>query len=115
MPNLILLRELPKHSALEVEERFPHPVHGAQVEVSSGWQRSPTQFTIHWRYGYETPQGESRRVDVEVRHWLTPVDRLMEEFGEAGFNVVGVYGGYAGEAFGGDSEQLIVVMERGEE
>jgi SAM-dependent methyltransferase len=111
MPNPLLLRALPRRSPLQFEERFPHPVHGAEVQVFSGWQRSPTWVRIDWQYRYTTPAGESISVPIAVRHWLTPIETLMEEFAGAGFRVLAVYGDYDGAALDQQSTQLIIIAQ----
>ena len=55
-----------------MDETFTHPVTGNPVQVSSGWQRTRSHFTVTWHYDHLLPDGEVERLTVQSRHDLIP-------------------------------------------
>ncbi len=111
LPNPALLKRLPKESAAEVEEVFSHPVDGEPVQVSSGWKRTRDTFTLEWHYDHLLPDGHVERTTACVCHHLEKIDRYLEEFNQAGFNDIKIFGDFDESPYDKSSPNLIIVAE----
>ncbi len=96
MPNPEFLRDLPASSEADVDETFIHPVTGNPVQVSSGWQRTHSQFTVTWHYDHLLPDGQVERLTVQSRHELIPAEAYLDELRQAGFSIRAVCGEFDG-------------------
>jgi SAM-dependent methyltransferase len=108
IPNPALLAQLPRRSAMEWEDVFPHPADGEPVEVSSGWQRSEQAITFTWHYDHLLPDGRSERASVQATHTLQPADTYAAEMTAAGLQIVAQYGDYDHSPHESDSPYLIL-------
>ena len=112
VPNPVMLEELPQRSEEEVEESFPHPITGNQVQVLSSWQRTKTQFIVTWSYDHLQPDGRIERISGEARHWLTPAETYVYEIDAAGFEIHGIYGDFEGKEYDPEDDDLIIVCRK---
>ena len=94
LPNPTLLRRLARRSQPEYEESFAHPLDGEPVQVSSGWERSGSEFTVSWHYDHLLPDGRVERLTAQARHQLTPLTVYRQELLEAGLEVVEQFGDF---------------------
>jgi len=109
VPNPNLLARLPRHSAAEMEEIFPHPVDGEPVQVSSAWERSEQFFSVSWYYDHLLPDGKVERMQAVVRHHLLPTSAYLEMLNSAGFRSIKQYGDFTKAPFRKKSPQLIII------
>jgi SAM-dependent methyltransferase len=109
MPNPPMLLELPARSALQVEEIFAHPGDGEPVQVSSGWRRTHREFILDWRYDHLLPDGSVERCSVSIHHRLTPVQTLLQEFHQAGFDRIELLGDFEFAAYTPEADDLIII------
>ena len=109
VPNPALLRRLPRRSAAEVEESFPHPLDGEPVQVSSGWERSKQSLTIHWYYDHLLPDGGVERVSMQASHALIPEENYQSELEGAGLRLVERYGDFDRSPYSPDAPSLILL------
>jgi SAM-dependent methyltransferase len=112
LPNLALLRRLPRRVEPEIEEIFPHPIDGEPVQVSSTWQRSAGFFTTFWHYDHLLPDGRVDRFSAQVSHQLLSVDETVGEFRQAGLTIETVYGDFDQSPYTQDAPQLIILANR---
>jgi SAM-dependent methyltransferase len=96
IPNPDFLRDLPASSEADVDESFTHPVTGNPVQVSSGWQRTRSLFTVTWHYDHLLPDGEVERLTIQSRHDLLPAGAYLDELRQAGLHLRAVYGEFDG-------------------
>lgn len=109
LPNPALLRDLPARSAPQVEEAFPHPLDGEPVQVSSGWRRTRSAFTLTWYYDHLLPDGAVERLSAQVQHSLAPAQTYLDELKAAGFSQIRLLGDYDGTDFNPDAPNMIFV------
>jgi SAM-dependent methyltransferase len=112
LPNPALLARLPRWSAPEIEETFPHPIDGEPVQVSSGWKRSGRHFTVQWNYDHLLPDGQVERISVSATHYLEIEQTYQKELSAAGLHIIARYGDYDGSTYTKDSDQLILLATR---
>jgi hypothetical protein len=112
LPNPTLLKHLPRRSALEIEETFPHPKDGEPVQVSSGWERSERQFTVYWYYDHLLPDGKVERISASAAHHLERTATYQEEISAAGLRVFDRFGDYDESTYKEYSPQLILLACR---
>ena len=108
MPNPALLADLPAEGVPVVEEVFPHPHGGFEVQVSSAWQRTEDQVTISWRYDCLLEDGSVRHTTMDQVHHIIPVSTLKREFTESGLKLAETFGDYDGSPFTPDSPYCII-------
>lgn len=111
LPNPNILKQMSRKSEAEVEEVFPHPLDGEPVQVSSGWERIRDIFTIEWQYDHLLPDGHVERTTARVCHFIENYDRYVEEFHQAGFNDVNLFGDFDESPYDEDSPNLIMVAQ----
>ncbi len=111
LPNAQALKRLPKESDAEVEDIFAHPVDGEPVQVSSAWKRTPDFFLLEWHYDHLLPDGRVERTTARVSHSLESVDVFIQEFRQAGFDDIDVFGDFDESPYDDDSPNLILVAE----
>ena len=109
LPNPRMLREIPAYSEPEIEEVFPHPLDGEPVQVSSSWRRTTHHLIIDWHYDHLLPDGAVQRSSARVTHQLVPAETYLEEFRQAGFTSLTVFGDFDRSAFTNDSPFLIIL------
>jgi SAM-dependent methyltransferase len=109
LPNPHLLKRLPKESAAEVEEVFPHPMDGEPVQVSNAWKRTSELFSLEWHYDHLLPDGQVERTTAKVNHYLEDIHRYLEEFHQAGFANIEILGDFDGSPYDKNSPNLIMV------
>jgi SAM-dependent methyltransferase len=109
MPNPHMLKRLPKESAAEVEEVFPHPTDGEPVQVSSAWKQTTDTFTLEWHYDHLLPDGHVERTTACVCHLLEKIDRYLEEFRQAGFDDIKIFGDFDESPYDESSPNLIIM------
>jgi len=112
LPNPTLLMRLPSHSSPEVEEIFPHPLDGEPVQVSSGWKRSGRSFLLSWHYDHLLPDGRVERLSAQVRHVLASTQTYLDEFAQAGLQVIETYGDFDRSVYVPESPSLIIIAAR---
>jgi SAM-dependent methyltransferase len=112
LPNPALLARLPAHSNSEVEEVFPHPLDGEPVQVSSGWERTATLLNIQWHYDHLQPDGHVRRLSVQSKHNLVSAWSYLDEFRDAGLEVVNTYGDFDHSPYHDDAPYLIITATK---
>lgn len=113
LPNPALLARLPRRSAAEIEEVFPHPRDGEPVQVSSAWQRSAGHCSITWHYDHLLPNGRTERLTAQVRHALLPIEQYTEEYRQAGFRLAAQYGDFDQSPYQAEAPYLILVAQAG--
>ena len=96
LPNPDFLRDLPASAEADVDESYTHPLTGNPVQVSSGWQRTRSLFTVTWHYDHLLPDGAVERLTVQSRHDLIPAEAYLEELRQAGFHIQAAYGEFDG-------------------
>ncbi|MCI0519481.1 MAG: class I SAM-dependent methyltransferase [Chloroflexi bacterium] len=99
LPNPALFKRLPRRSAAELEESFPHPADGEPVQVSSAWERSAQDFTVRWIYDHLLPDGRVEREAAEAIHTLDGVRDYLDELRAAGFREPRQYGDFDGSPY----------------
>jgi len=109
LPNPLVLAEMPRRGAEEIEETFPHPVSGDPVQVSSAWRRSAGHFTVTWHYDHLLPAGQVERLTAQAVHSLEPPEVYFAALEEAGLPAVAVYGDFDRSPYTSDSPYLILV------
>jgi SAM-dependent methyltransferase len=112
VPNPNLLARLPRHSAAEMEEIFPHPVDGEPVQVSSAWEHDQQTFTLNWFYDHLLPDGQVERFTSEVQHHLRPAQGYLEAFTAAGFDSIQCYGNFHRASYRVNSSTLVMIARR---
>jgi SAM-dependent methyltransferase len=113
LPNPALLSILPPRSDPDIEDTFPHPLNGEPVQVSSTWERTPGQFTVHWYYDHLSPDGGVERFSTQVHHNLVSMQTHRTEIRAAGLQVANIFGDFKKNPYASDSPFLIMVLERG--
>lgn len=111
MPNPQALCELPHRGKEEEEDRFNMP-DGGSVRVSSSWLRSRKQFEVRWHYDYTPPGGAGQRQSMSARHTLDRLEQYLGEIRAAGLELQALYGGFAGEDFNQDADEVVLLAER---
>lgn len=111
LPNPQLLKRLPKESAAEVEEIFPHPADGEPVQVSSAWRRTRATFQLEWHYDHLLPDGRVERISARLNHSLENVNVFIQEFHQAGFSEIEIFGDFDESPYTDHSPNLILVAK----
>lgn len=109
LPNPALLRRLPRHAEPEIEESFPHPCDGEPVQVSSGWERTSTDYTVNWYYDHLLPDGRVERLTTQVSHGLALAETYLAELEAAGLRRVECYGDFDRSPYSLQSPSLILL------
>ncbi len=109
LPNPAVLAQLPARSQPEFEEEFSLPNNGDPVQVSSGWQRTFSHFTVTWIYDVLHPDGNIERLVMQARQSTRPVQAYCMAFQAAGLNINDLYGDFERSAYHEDSPELIIV------
>lgn len=112
LPNPELLRRLPRRSAPEFDEAFPHPLDGEPVQVSSAWQRTADSFQLTWYYDHLLPDGRVERLSVRVGHCLASFDELLAELQAVGLQEVEAWGDFQGTPYTPEAESLVLLARR---
>ena len=112
VPNPQVLLDLPEQAEPEVEEEFEHPLSGDPVQVSSTWQRGPSQLTVTWYYDHLRPDGDVQRTSVDVIHELVATERYLEEARAAGLAIEATYGEFDGSPYNAEAENFIFVARK---
>ncbi|MBN2147560.1 MAG: class I SAM-dependent methyltransferase [Anaerolineales bacterium] len=108
VPNPHLLRDLPARSDLEFEEAFdlsPTSI----LQVSSGWRRSKTGFTVTWQYETLYQDGNLERLTVRERHTLATTQDYVDEIQAVGLHIESLYGDFDRSLYDPDAPELILV------
>ena len=111
-PNPALVAALPLQAEAEPEAAFRHPESGLPVQVSSGWRREGTRWTVRWHYDTLHPDGTAKRVTVSQIHWLAPVEAERGLLEAAGLHLVAEYGGFDHAPPAPDAPYWVVVAQR---
>ncbi len=111
-PNPALVAALPPQAEAEPEAAFRHPESGLPVQVSSGWRREGTRWTVRWHYDALHPDGTVERVTVSQTHWLAPVEAERGLLKAAGLHVVAEYGDFDHAPLAPDAPYWVVVAQR---
>lgn len=109
VPGPHLLRELPARSDLKAEEDFPYGLDGEMLQVSSGWRRGKTHFTVNWQYDLLQADGAVQRFTAKAQHCLASVEDYQAEARAAGFTVSALYGDFEQSPYDEESDTLIMV------
>ncbi|NMC11571.1 MAG: class I SAM-dependent methyltransferase [Chloroflexi bacterium] len=107
MPNPNILKRLPTESTSEIEDIFAHPNDGEPVQVSSAWQRELLTFSLTWHYDHLLPDGHVERTTAHSRQFMEDLNNYMQEFHQAGFSDVKVFGNFDKTPYDDDSPGLI--------
>ncbi len=110
VPNPVALAEMPDTGPEEIEMHFDDPVSGCPVQVSSGWQRGETTFTIDWYYDLLHGDGVVERWQASVHHQLTSVETYCQELSAAGLTPQ-IYGDFDRQPYQPESAYLVIVAE----
>jgi SAM-dependent methyltransferase len=111
LPNPALLKSLPAHADIELEDEFSHPITGNPVQVSSAWQRTGKTFTVTWIYDHLFADGHVERHKQKASHYLIPVDEYAVEIQAAGMKIRAMYGDFDRSTYAADSPLLILLAE----
>jgi SAM-dependent methyltransferase len=109
LPNPLILAEMPRRGAEEIEETFLHPVSGDPVQVSSAWRRNAKHFTVTWHYDRLLPAGQVERLTAQAMHSLESPETYFAALEEAGLHTAAVYGDFDRSPFTSDSPYLILI------
>lgn len=109
LPNPLVLADMPRRGAEEIEETFPHPVSGDPVQVSSAWRRSAQHFTVTWHYDHLLPNGQVERLTAQAVHSLAPPEAYYAALEGAGLAAAAVYGDFDRSPYTPESPYLILV------
>jgi len=112
LPNPLFLKDLPKSSNIQLEESFFHPEDQNPVEISSGWSRDLSRFTIHWIYDHLLSDGRVNRHKVTIHHSLDVYEVHQHELTTVGFQSVNCYGGFDRSAYSREAEHLVLVAQK---
>ena len=112
LPNPQILKQVLPRSESEVEDTFPHPLDGEPVQVSSTWERTPQHFTVHWHYDHLAPDGSVERLSTQVRHNLVTLQTYVDEIGQAGLQVVNIFGDFDKDPYSGETPFLVLILAR---
>ena len=108
MPNPAVLADLPAEGEPAVEEVFPHPNGGIEVQVSSAWQRAGECVTISWGYACLREDGSVRHTTMDQVHHIIPVSTMKRELSESGLKVAEMSGDFDGSPYAPDSPYCII-------
>lgn len=108
MPNPAILAELPVEGEPVVEEVFPHPHGGFEVQVSSAWQRAGDRVAISWEYDCLREDGSVRHTTMEQVHHIIPLSTLTRELTASGLRLAETFGDYDGSPYAPDSPYCII-------
>jgi SAM-dependent methyltransferase len=112
VPNPGLLRRLPRRSDPEIEETFPHPLDGEPVQVSSAWERTPSEFRLTWIYDHLQPDGQVERFTAHANHTLAGVSAYREELSRAGMYLEAQFGDFNNSPYKTDSSNYIFIARK---
>jgi SAM-dependent methyltransferase len=112
LPNPLVLAEMSRRGAEEVEETFIHPLTGNPVQVSSAWVRGKELFTVTWHYDHLLPDGGVERVTTRVKHSLETQEIYASELRQAGLQITASYGDFDRSPYTFESPNLVLIASR---
>lgn len=112
IPNPYLFGSLDSTSEAEFDEFFPHPITNYPVQVT--WQMSIKRdhVMLVWHYDHLYPDGNVKRLDVQIHHERTTKDQYLSEFKSAGFSLTSLYGDFSHSPYNQDSPHLIIMAQK---
>ncbi|MBL7164656.1 MAG: class I SAM-dependent methyltransferase [Anaerolineales bacterium] len=111
MPNPNLLAELSEDGEFETESSFSHPKTGNPVQVSSQWEYVGEGMQFHWHYDHLLPNGRVERETITAFHHSQAPDEILDDFEEAGLEVLHIYGDFDRSLYEPESPNLIIVAK----
>ena len=87
----------------------PESGHGCQVFAHQDLTKEPECLSVTWIYDELLPQGEVRRYEATVNHFLRSVSKMDSLLTGAGFGQIEVFGGYDRSPYRISSEHLLFV------
>jgi SAM-dependent methyltransferase len=109
LPNPSLLAKMPETGEAEVEGFFSLPGTGADVQVSSAWERKDDRFRVSWYYDLLFPEGTVQRHSLEVDHVLVSPQTYLDELAAAGLMPQHLFGSFNKQVYSSESPYLIIV------
>lgn len=112
LPNPFLIASLPSIGEPDIEDIFVCPTDQNPIQITSSWIRDDQFFILHYRYDHLFPNGTMTHYHIEQKHWLLNPDIIRNEFEQAGFSDLALFGDFDNTGFNKLSPHMIILAHR---
>ena len=112
LPNPFLIATLPLIGEPDVEDILTCPTDQNPIQIISSWIRTDQFLTVHYQYDHLFPNGTMNQYHIEQKHWLFGPEIIYDEFNQAGFYDLTLFGDFNETNFTERSPNMIILTHR---